>query len=505
PTLEADYNAYREKQRAKGEPVMRKFVFMNDMVKKSYLKETDEVKAEVEAYRLQAKDGEISEYLEQLQKEMSEDKAARYKRNHDIQVAQDGLPRFFQKLADTTTKKTGMVVTILVSGPEPKSGGDVTSFAVHSHLNGMNFAEYLGSKWEPTFALFNNFARDRIDEETRRSYALVSFDNAMSDGLEESEVVANTITADDTVGNTETPDPNTTKVGPPTQSTTSQAHPKADWQHVPSWPSDTVNPADLIAGIGPSHLNSQVEMGRNPFMGVGNSMLDMGLGTYQAPQSWSMDPAHTSTPSCTSTPAFSAEDLLNMIPPENAWTLDLNEMIDACHVPASTVNAESSTFLFFPSVPNDSYLSSGDAGTAAAGSSVFSMERTIPLTVASSFSSTPLESTTATISNSSSVFSFASAPLTIPVVPLANLDRTGWTGFIKDVVDLMMNRPVKGGSWDALATYYVALERQLGFLDPAPSDQLHKLLITDRPDEVKMWLRDGRSHENDAVIEDVDA
>ncbi|TDL13522.1 hypothetical protein BD410DRAFT_846863, partial [Rickenella mellea] len=69
PTLEADYNAYREKQRAKGEPVMRKFVFMNDMVKKSYLKETDEVKAEVEAYRLQAKDGEISEYLEQLQKE----------------------------------------------------------------------------------------------------------------------------------------------------------------------------------------------------------------------------------------------------------------------------------------------------------------------------------------------------------------------------------------------------------------------------------------------------
>ncbi|TDL14067.1 hypothetical protein BD410DRAFT_702233, partial [Rickenella mellea] len=33
----------------------------------------------------------------------------------------------------------------------------------------------------------------------------------------------------------------------------------------------------------------------------------------------------------------------------------------------------------------------------------------------------------------------------------------------------------------------------------------HKLLVTNRPPEVSTWLSYGRNHDNDAVIEDVEA
>ncbi|KAG1778661.1 hypothetical protein EV702DRAFT_1196173 [Suillus placidus] len=113
---------------------------------------TPEVKAEVEQFRKQSP--------------VNEDEAADGEHNseclHGIQSAMDSLPKTLDAAANQIYVKTGCAVAILVGGPQPRLGGQITSWFVHR-------GKTVGDELELDEALpdlegwigdFNNFVQD---------------------------------------------------------------------------------------------------------------------------------------------------------------------------------------------------------------------------------------------------------------------------------------------------------------------------------------------------------
>ncbi|KAI0054695.1 hypothetical protein BV25DRAFT_1922461, partial [Artomyces pyxidatus] len=135
PMIEEGYAAYVAGIPKDGVKKSR-IVWQNERVKELLKGESDEVKKLVEEARKRGKDGAAVDELtaQDDASALTEEEKARLKQVRLYQTAIDALPTTALKIVEEILQQTGWAATLLIGGPEPNRGGDITSFSVHSTM-----------------------------------------------------------------------------------------------------------------------------------------------------------------------------------------------------------------------------------------------------------------------------------------------------------------------------------------------------------------------------------